>query len=192
MKKHLGLGNVLLMLVVLVLAGCATTGGPEETADEGQAEALTSPATAPAQQSKQAQSEEAGGAESFAAEAPEPVVMDPLQDPGSPLAQRTIYFDFDRSTVRDEYLDLIKSHGEYLLEHPDRLVTLEGHADERGSREYNLALGEERAKAVRDLLMLQGVSGDQISIVSYGEERPADSGHDETAWQHNRRVVIVY
>jgi peptidoglycan-associated lipoprotein len=115
----------------------------------------------------------------------------PLNDPQSPLAQRIIYFDFDSSTVRDEYLEVVAAHGKFLAEHPDLRVRLEGHTDERGTREYNVALGERRAKAVQSLIELQGVS-DRIEIVSYGEELPIAFGHDEESWGKNRRVEIVY
>ncbi|MBI1194610.1 MAG: peptidoglycan-associated lipoprotein Pal [Gammaproteobacteria bacterium] len=121
-----------------------------------------------------------------------PVIENPLEDPESPLSKRTFYFDFDRSTIRPEDRPIIVAHAEYLVDHPRLHVTLAGYTDERGSREYNLALGEQRAKSVADLLLLQGVGQDQINVVSYGEERPASLGHDEDAWQQNRRVVIVY
>lgn len=121
-----------------------------------------------------------------------PVIENPLEDPASPLSKRTFYFDFDRSTIRSDDRPIIMAHAEYLVDHPRVHVTLAGYTDERGSREYNLALGEQRAKSVADLLLLQGVSQDQINVVSYGEERPASLGHDEESWQQNRRVVIVY
>ena len=194
MRHLLGSLGLAVFMLVLGLSGCATTGenaGPSATAGGQGATSVPGPSSGTEGGGGPGQST-TGQAETFASEAPAPVAMDPLEDPSSPLAQRVIYFDFDRSTVRDEYLDLIKAHAHYLLEHPNRNVTLEGHTDERGSREYNLALGEQRAKAVRDLLMLEGVSADQIAIVSYGEERPAATGHDEASWQRNRRVVIVY
>lgn len=111
---------------------------------------------------------------------------------GGVLAQRVIYFDFDQTEVRAEGRELITAHAAHLVSNPNLRVTLEGHADERGSREYNIGLGEGRAQAVRQLLLFQGVAARQISTVSYGEERPADPGHDETAWAQNRRVEIVY
>jgi len=136
------------------------------------------------------------GAESFGAPGSvvegQPVIANPLEDPASPLSQRTFYFDFDRSTIRSDDRSVIMAHGEYLVTHPNVRVALNGYTDERGSREYNLALGEQRAKSVADLLLLQGVGKDQINVVSYGEERPAALGHDEASWQQNRRVVIVY
>ena len=108
------------------------------------------------------------------------------------LARRTIYFAFDSAQVRSEDIPVIQAHARYLAANPQARVTLEGHTDERGSREYNIALGEARAKAVARLLELNGVSSDRIRIVSYGEEKPVALGHDESAWQKNRRVEIVY
>jgi len=117
---------------------------------------------------------------------------DPLQDPQSLLAKRVIYFDFDSAAIREEFRPVIEAHAAYLAERPQVHVILEGHTDERGTREYNLALGERRAESVRQALLLLGVSPEQVTTISYGEERPADPGHDEAAWAKNRRVVIVY
>jgi peptidoglycan-associated lipoprotein len=116
----------------------------------------------------------------------------PLDDPSSPLSQRTIYFAFDSSHIEEENRSIIDAHAQWLADHPGAGVTLEGHADERGTREYNIALGERRANAVRQLLALTGASGGQINTISYGEERPAVEGHDESAWRFNRRVEVVY
>ena len=116
----------------------------------------------------------------------------PLNDPASPLSKRTIYFEFDSSKIAEEYLDLITAHGQYLAANPQLKMRVEGHADERGSREYNVALGERRAKAVERLLRFQGVSETQLEVVSFGEELPVAFGHDEAAWRLNRRVELVY
>lgn len=116
----------------------------------------------------------------------------PLDDPNSLLSKRVVYFDFDKSAIKDEYRDIIAAHAAYLAEHPSAQITLEGNADERGSREYNMGLGERRAKAVEQFMLLQGASGSQIEVVSYGEERPVAFGHDEESWALNRRVEIVY
>ena len=101
-----------------------------------------------------------------------------------------IYFDFDSTRIRPEFSEVLAAHARYVSSLPNRVVRLEGHTDERGSREYNIGLGERRAQAIRQVLMLQGVSATQITTVSYGEERPAVSGSDEEAWSLNRRVVI--
>jgi peptidoglycan-associated lipoprotein len=108
------------------------------------------------------------------------------------LATRVIYFDFDSAEIKGQGTDVVAVHAKYLASHPSARVRLEGHTDERGSREYNIGLGERRAQSVRRALLLQGAADAQISTVSYGEERPAVPGHDEAAWAKNRRVEIVY
>ena len=118
--------------------------------------------------------------------------MDPLDDPASLLAKRGVYVDFDKSDIKGEFRDIIQAHAQYLANNANVSITLEGHADERGTREYNVALGERRANAVRDMLTLQGASSSQIRVVSYGEERPASLGHDEDSWALNRRAEFIY
>jgi peptidoglycan-associated lipoprotein len=103
-----------------------------------------------------------------------------------------VYFDLDRSDVRPEDRPVVEAHAGYLAASPSTSVILEGHADERGSREYNLALGERRAISVRQLMTVLGVSNDQIQVVSFGEEKPAVEGYDESAWALNRRVEFTY
>lgn len=115
-----------------------------------------------------------------------------LNDPNSPLSQRVMYFDLDSSQIKDADREIITVHAEFLAAHPEITVVLEGHADERGSREYNVALGEKRAKAVKQLMTLQGVAEKQIQVISFGEERPVALGHDSSAWSLNRRVEILY
>lgn len=112
--------------------------------------------------------------------------------PGGDLEVRVIYFEFDRAEIDGQSQALIRAHGAYLADNGDVAVRLEGHADERGSREYNIGLGERRAQAVRQMLMLNGASAVQLETVSYGEERPAALGSDEEAWSLNRRVELVY
>lgn len=103
-----------------------------------------------------------------------------------------IYFDFDRSEIRPEYASVLSAHAKHMVAFGAARVRLEGHTDERGSREYNIALGERRAQAVRRALMLEGAGDGQLTTVSYGEERPAAEGSDEAAYEKNRRVEIVY
>lgn len=117
---------------------------------------------------------------------------DPLDDPSSLLAKRVIYFDFDKSDIKGDFRDIIAAHAGYLAGHPGVKIVLEGHADERGSREYNMGLAERRANAVSRFLKVQGASGRQMDAVSYGEERPVAMGHDEASWRLNRRVEILY
>jgi peptidoglycan-associated lipoprotein len=108
------------------------------------------------------------------------------------LGRKVIYFDFDKSEIRPEFADIVKQAAQNLTSHPAMKVKLEGNTDERGTREYNIGLGERRAQAVRRALMLQGASQNQISTVSFGAERPAVEGDDESAWEKNRRVELVY
>jgi peptidoglycan-associated lipoprotein len=115
-----------------------------------------------------------------------------LGPPGALGAQRLIYFEYDSSDIRNEFIDVIAAHGRFLAGNATVRVRLEGHSDERGSREYNIGLGERRAQAVKKALALQGVQDSQVAIVSYGEERPAAAGSDDNAWAKNRRVEIVY
>ena len=103
-----------------------------------------------------------------------------------------VYFEFDRSEIRPEFNAMLAAHGEYLANVDTATVRLEGHADERGSREYNIGLGERRAQSVRRVLMLQGADGTQLTTVIYGVERPAQTGSDDEAWRLNRRVELVY
>lgn len=115
-----------------------------------------------------------------------------LDNPDSLLSQRTIYFEFDRSNVRAEFRPIVDAHAAYIQANPSARVILEGHTDERGSREYNLGLGERRGNSVEELLRAAGVPSRQIEVVSYGEERPVCRESNEDCWQRNRRTEIVY
>ena len=115
-----------------------------------------------------------------------------INDPNNVLSEKIIYFAFDSNTVADDYIELVKHHGRYLSFNANASVRLEGHADERGTREYNIALAERRAQAVKQLMLYEGAGNDQISIISYGEEKPVAYGHDEESMSLNRRVEIVY
>jgi len=108
------------------------------------------------------------------------------------LANTIVLFDYDSTDIKLEYEEMLAAHARHLVENPSRRVRLEGHADERGSREYNIGLGERRAQSVRRVLMLQGADGSQIVTVSFGEERPAAFGSTDEAWAQNRRVELVY
>jgi len=111
---------------------------------------------------------------------------------GGALARNVIYFDFDKSDIKPEYADVISAHARNLTTHPNLKLKLEGNTDQRGTREYNIGLGERRAQAVRRAVMLQGVAESQLTTVSFGAERPAVEGDDEAAWAKNRRVDMVY
>jgi len=115
-----------------------------------------------------------------------------INDPNNVLSERVIYFDFDSNNVGDDYIELVKHHGKYLSFNPGASIRLEGHADERGTREYNVALAERRAQAVKKIMLFEGAGDNQIAIISYGEEKPVAFGHDEESMSLNRRVEIVY
>jgi peptidoglycan-associated lipoprotein len=113
-------------------------------------------------------------------------------DSNACLLQRTVYFDFNQTEIKPEFQEAIACHAKYLRDRPDARMTLDGNADERGSREYNLGLGERRAKAVAAALEAAGGSASQISVISHGEEQPVCREHNEDCWQKNRRAEIVY
>ena len=183
MKKIL----LLVLMGLFIITGCTTTG--TNTGSQG--------ATVEDQSTSSGSTGSTGSsAQTYGAESRDTSRMDALEDPSHPLynllQERTIYFEYDKSEIQEQYRKIVEAHATYLSGHPNVTVTLEGHADERGSREYNLALGERRAVAVQRQLTLLGVQPSQIRTVSYGEERPIATGHDESAWSKNRRVEIVY
>lgn len=146
--------------------------------------------TAPTETNPGAQSEGANGANAAGGALGK---QDETSGPSAGLlATRIVYFDFDSAVIGGQGVDVVAAHAKYLAGNPQARVRLEGNTDERGSREYNIGLGDRRAQSVRRAMLLQGVSEGQITTVSYGEERPADPGHDEAAWAKNRRVEIVY
>jgi peptidoglycan-associated lipoprotein len=179
---------------LLVLGGCATPGqgpgaGQEQAAPEEQD---GPPLEGEGEQAQGATAEGLGGAEGAESAAlgegaqakAEPAVTAP--------DEHRVFFDFDSANLSDQARELIRSHAEYLKANPDIQVTLEGHADERGSREYNLALGERRAKSVRRILLVHGVGSERLEVVSFGEEQPLVDGHDDEAYSRNRRVKLAY
>jgi peptidoglycan-associated lipoprotein len=117
---------------------------------------------------------------------------DPLKDPNSPLAKRSVYFDYDSFVLKDEFRPVVEAHAKYLNTNRSRKVIVQGNTDERGSREYNLALGQKRAEVVRKSLLTLGVSDSQIEAVSLGEEKPKSPGLDEAAFAENRRADLAY
>ena len=121
-----------------------------------------------------------------------PVTVDELSNPNSPLAKRSVYFDFDSYSVKSDYDSLLKAHAQYLQSHPQRHILIQGNTDERGTAEYNLALGQKRAEAVRKALEADGVAESQMEAVSLGKEKPMAQGHDEASWAQNRRADIIY
>lgn len=131
-------------------------------------------------------------------EVPEPAPLEParplspLDDPNSPLYKKVVYFDYDTAEIPAASTELLRAHAGYIYRTPGVSVRLEGHTDERGTRDYNLALGERRAVAVQRFLVAEGAPADRLRRLSYGEERPAASASSERAWAQNRRVQLVY
>ena len=116
----------------------------------------------------------------------------PLKDPRSVLSKRSVYFDFDQYNVKDEYKPLVEAHAKYLVGNKTAKMTIQGNCDERGSREYNIALGQRRADNVKRMMQLYGATDSQVETVSFGKEKPRNTGHDEGAWAENRRDDMVY
>lgn len=137
------------------------------------------------------QDSDLGGATAIVDGAPK-TALEMLEETEGALANRTIYFEFDSAKLSDESIAILETHGSFIAANGEVSVRLEGHADERGSREYNIGLGDRRAQSVRRVLLFQGASVDQVDTVSYGEERPAVMGHNEEAWARNRRVELIY
>lgn len=167
----------MLMVSLVGLAGCSSKGDIDETAAGG----------ASGMSGQGASSYGAGAGGGIGAHGGKGGI------PSSPAELvKVIYFDFDQDAIRDEYREQVVAHALYLKNNPQASLTIEGHCDERGTREYNLALGERRAKAVRNFLLLEGVASNQIQVVSYGEERAENPDHTEEAWSQNRRAVFRY
>jgi len=171
-----------LLLAALMFVGCSTT---EKKAEEGPAPVSETP-------DKMDHSMHGEDAATSGADEAAGWTGHPLDDPASLTSTRMIHFDFDRSEIKPEYQAVVVAHGEYLARHSSQTVTIEGHCDERGTREYNIALGERRANAVKRLLMAQGATSGQITTVSYGEEQPLERASNETAWAKNRRAFFAY
>lgn len=162
---------IISIVLVNLLAACASEPKKEETA----------PAPAPKAEAPKAAPAPAAKAE-----------VDPLNDPSSILAGRSTYYPFDVAVVQEADKPLVQAHAKYLSEHPNRKVRLEGNCDERGSNEYNLGLGQRRADGVNKMLALGGARADQLESVSYGEEKPRCTDHNEACWKQNRRTDLNY
>jgi peptidoglycan-associated lipoprotein len=176
--------NVLIgALCALLLAACQST----TTKDAGAPVEERNPAAAPGgATTKGTSAAGVGGTATGAAPG------NPLKDPSSPLSKRIVYFDFDSYIVKDEYKPMIEAHGHYLQANRNARMTIQGNTDERGSREYNIALGQRRADALKKMLILYGATEIQIETVSFGKEKPRRDGHDEASWTENRRDEIVF
>ena len=167
------------MVVLGVLAGCASQQEQKGAAVEERkptvapvAKPVTEPVAKPVVQ--------------------KPIVANPLKDPSNILSKRSVYYDFDSAIIKDEYKPLVTAHARYLTQNRSAKMTIQGNTDERGSREYNIALGQRRADSVKQIMLLLGAQEAQIETVSFGEEKPRMEGHDETAWSENRRSDVVY
>jgi len=179
--------TIALFFIVIFAAGCATTSSdvPEPETPSDQELTQDSTATEGIESGQLSEEELALQRE-----------QDELEAKAAEMATlrevRVFYFDFDKSTIMPEARQYIQAHAEYLQQNPAVSIVLNGYADERGTKEYNLALGERRAISVRDFLEVNGARRSQIEVVSFGEEFPADPGHNEAAWALNRRVVLEY
>jgi len=182
--------DLVLILVVLVLAGCASTNQTQKK----QSVAKQSPTSAPI-------------LGDTATTQSVPCTNPPCDSYGIPIGsqqdqsssrandipdRRIIYFSYDKNTIRPEAQLILEEHATYITNHPNAYVRLEGHTDERGSREYNLALAERRVEAAKEVLLILGVFENQLVTISYGEEQPVALEHNEEAWQLNRRVELIY
>ena len=161
--------------MAVLLSACSSTPGPGAEGDVGSGDAAS-----------------ADGAQSMGVSGAGGMSESELYEGQPAERERIVYFGFDEYSVAGQYQGMLQANAEFLKENGNREVVIEGHTDERGSREYNIALGEKRANAVRDVLLSYGVSASQIDTVSYGEERPAVDGTGESAWAKNRRAVIEY
>ena len=162
------LPGIIALASILTLVACACGGPPRQAVVEDR------------------------NATAYATEEQEEAALEELEDPSGAFAIRIIYFAYDSSRIQPQFNEVIEAHADYLARNPEARVFLEGHADERGSREYNLALGERRSLRVKQQMVLLGAGASQIRTSSYGEERPADGDHNERAWAKNRRVEILY
>ena len=180
-----GVKTLVSIIAFTLLGACSTVKLNDKTPpveDRNSASSVPAPAPAPAQSSGRTSEVSPSSA----------TAVDPLNDPSNILYKRSVYFDYDQYTVKEEFSALVEAHGKYLAANPDRKVTIQGNTDERGGSEYNLALGQKRAEAVRRAMALAGARDSQMEAVSFGKEKPKAMGSDEAAWMENRRADIVY
>jgi peptidoglycan-associated lipoprotein len=175
----------MMFAVVGLLVGCASTPEPEQ---EGAKVEERKPSVGEVKPpAKKAQPEA-----TVKPIQPQKVAVDPLKDPSNILSRRSIFFDYDQFTVKEEFKPVVSAHAKYLSQNRSARATIQGNTDERGSREYNLALGQKRADAVKQMMTLLGATAGQIETVSFGEEKPRAQGATEQAFSENRRADIVY
>jgi peptidoglycan-associated lipoprotein len=176
---------VMSALLISLLAACASDKPAPVASNAGASNTAAADAAAADAAAKQA-------AAAAAAQQTNAATTNALDDVNSILSKRSAFFDFDKSVVKAEDKPMVQAHGEFLKGQADRKVVVEGNADERGSSEYNLALGNRRAESVKKMLVVSGAKAAQISTVSFGEEKPRETGHNEAAWAQNRRADIAY
>ena len=176
-------------LVVAAIAGCSSTGTQDAAPVEERAPTATAPTTESGATTSGVTSAGVSGTPATTGGA---TPASALKDPKNILSKRSVYFDYDQFTIKDEYKPMIEAHAKYLQANRAARATLQGHTDERGTREYNIALGQKRADAVKKLMVLLGATEVQIETVSFGKEKPRRDGHDEASWGENRRVDIVH
>lgn len=175
------------------LVGCSSTPTNEEAASSAAStQASEKQAADKAAAEAEAQAKAEAEAAAAAAAVPTNAAGMTADELFAALQGKVVNFEFDRSEVRSEFYDVIKLNADYMSLNSAANITIEGHCDERGTREYNLALGERRANAVKNALIAEGVSPSRINVISYGEERPVDAAHNETAWSKNRRAEFNY
>ncbi|CAG1005535.1 Peptidoglycan-associated lipoprotein [Burkholderiales bacterium] len=185
---------VIAAALVAFLAGCQSTPADQSPAPVEDRAAATgaAPGSSGASTSGAGTSGVAGASQGPRADTGAGMAGNPLRDPSNILSRRSVYFDFDSFTVKDEFRPLIEAHGRYLAANRGMRMVIQGNTDERGSREYNIALGQKRADAVKRMMTLLGAQESQIETVSFGKEKPKNTGHGEAAWAENRRDDIVY
>lgn len=183
--------TLLVAIPALTLMACASGPSEEELAAERERQEAERRAAEIAAQ-EAAEARQVAEAEAAKAEALRKAKEMMAQEKAALEAQQTVYFDFDRSTIKPEFESVLRKHAAFLVKNSGQSVRVEGHTDSRGTPEYNIALGERRAQAVETFLLNEGVSASQISVVSFGEEKPAVTGASEYAFAQNRRAVVVY
>jgi len=177
--------------LALALAACASTQTPQTQPPAGVED--RSPGTSPSGTSGQGvESKPVTGVDLTAQQQSGASATNPLTDPNSLLSSRSIYYDFDKYDVKDDFRPVVEAHAQYLRQHAGTKMLIQGNTDERGSREYNIALGQRRAEGVKRMLLLLGVREEQVEAVSLGEEKPKETGHNEEAWTRNRRSDMLY
>jgi peptidoglycan-associated lipoprotein len=169
----------LYLAIAAIAAGCASKETKTDVPTTDRSAGVSQPAPT------------TGGSTTSRAQQPT-IAGNPLRDPTNILSKRSVFFDYDSNAVKDEYRGMVTAHSRYMGDKSDSRIRIEGNCDERGSREYNLALGQRRAESVKKMMTVLGVSDGRIETISYGEEKPMAQGHDEQSWSQNRRADIKY